>query len=48
VRRWHGSAGDVVLATIVFVVVARIRVGGAPMLLGVGLLSLAVADTGFA
>jgi len=42
-------AGDVVLATIVFVVVARIRVGGAPvLLLGAGLLSLAVADTGFA
>ena len=42
-------AGDVVLVTIVFVVVARIRVGGAPvLLLGAGLLSLAVADTGFA
>jgi diguanylate cyclase (GGDEF)-like protein len=42
-------AGDVVLATIVLVVVARIRVGGAPvLLLGAGLLSLAVADTGFA
>jgi hypothetical protein len=42
-------AGDVVLATIVFVVVARIRVGGAPvLLLGAGLLSLAVADTSFA
>jgi diguanylate cyclase (GGDEF)-like protein len=41
--------GDVVLATIVFVVVARIRVGGAPvLLLGAGLLSLAVADTSFA
>jgi diguanylate cyclase (GGDEF)-like protein len=41
--------GDVVLATVVFVVVARIRVGGAPvLLLGAGLLSLAVADTGFA
>jgi len=41
--------GDVVLVTIVFVVVARIRVGGAPvLLLGAGLLSLAVADTGFA
>jgi Diguanylate cyclase, GGDEF domain len=42
-------AGDVVLATIVFVVVARIRVGGAPvLLLGAGLLSLAVADSSFA
>jgi diguanylate cyclase len=42
-------AGDVALATIVFLVVARIRVGAAPMLLlGAGLLSLAVADTGFA
>jgi diguanylate cyclase (GGDEF)-like protein len=42
-------AGDVVLATIVFVVVARIRVGGAPvLLLGAGLLGLAVADTSFA
>jgi hypothetical protein len=42
-------AGDVVLVTIVFVVVARIRVGGAPvLLLGAGLLSLAVADTSFA
>jgi diguanylate cyclase (GGDEF)-like protein len=42
-------AGDVVLATVVFVVVARIRVGGAPVLvLGAGLLGLAVADTGFA
>jgi hypothetical protein len=42
-------AGDVVLVTIVFVVVARIRVGGAPvLLLGAGLLCLAVADTGFA
>jgi diguanylate cyclase (GGDEF)-like protein len=42
-------AGDVVLATIVFVVVARIRVGGVPvLLLGAGLLSLAVADTSFA
>jgi diguanylate cyclase len=42
-------AGDVVLATIVFVVVARVRVGGAPvLLLGAGLLALAVADTGFA
>jgi diguanylate cyclase (GGDEF)-like protein len=42
-------AGDVVLVTIVFVVVARIRVGGAPvLLLGAGLVSLAVADTGFA
>jgi hypothetical protein len=41
--------GDVVLATIVFVVVARSRVGGAPvLLLGAGLLSLAVADTSFA
>ena len=41
--------GDVVLVTIVFVVVARIRVGGAPvLLLAAGLLSLAVADTGFA
>ena len=41
--------GDVVLATIVFVVVGRIRVGGAPvLLLGAGLLSLAVADTSFA
>src|SRR5215216_802827 len=41
--------GDVVLATVVFVVVARIRVGGAPVLLpGAGLLGLAVADTGFA
>src|SRR5918994_1119870 len=41
--------GDVVLATIVFVVVARIRVGGAPvLLLGAGLLSLAVAETSFA
>jgi diguanylate cyclase (GGDEF)-like protein len=41
--------GDVVLATIVFVVVARIRVGGAPvLLLGAGLLSLAVADSSFA
>jgi hypothetical protein len=41
--------GDVVLATIVVVVVARIRVGGAPvLLLGAGLLSLTVADTGFA
>jgi hypothetical protein len=40
---------DVVLVTIVFVVVARIRVGGAPvLLLAAGLLSLAVADTGFA
>jgi hypothetical protein len=39
---------DVVLVTIVFVV-ARIRVGGAPvLLLAAGLLSLAVADTGFA
>jgi hypothetical protein len=39
----------VVLATIVFVVVARIRVGGVPvLLLGAGLLSLAVADTSFA
>jgi diguanylate cyclase len=42
-------AGDVVLATVVVVVVARIRVGGAPvLLLGAGLLGLAVADTGFA
>jgi hypothetical protein len=42
-------AGDVVLVTIVVVVMARIRVGGAPvLLLGAGLLSLAVADTGFA
>jgi hypothetical protein len=42
-------AGDVILATIVFVVVARIRVGGAPvLLLGAGLLSLAVADSSFA
>jgi hypothetical protein len=42
-------AGDVVLVTIVFVVVARIRVGGVPvLLLGAGLVSLAVADTGFA
>jgi len=42
-------AGDVVLATVVFVVVARIRVGGAPVLvLGAGPLGLAVADTGFA
>jgi hypothetical protein len=42
-------AGDVVLTTIVFVVVARIRVGGAPvLLLGAGLLSLAMADTSFA
>jgi len=42
-------AGDVVLATIVLVVVARIRVGGAPvLLLGAGLLSLAVADSSFA
>jgi diguanylate cyclase len=42
-------AGDVVLATIVFVVVARSRAGGAPvLLLGAGLLGLAVADTGFA
>jgi diguanylate cyclase len=42
-------AGDVVLATIVFVVVARIRVGGAPvLLLGAGLHSLAVADSSFA
>jgi diguanylate cyclase (GGDEF)-like protein len=42
-------AGDVVLATIVFVVVGRARAGGAPvLLLGAGLLSLAVADTGFA
>jgi diguanylate cyclase (GGDEF)-like protein len=41
--------GDVVLVTIVFVVVGRIRVGGAPvLLLAAGLLSLAVADTGFA
>ena len=41
--------GDVVLATIVFVVVGRIRVGGAPvLLLGAGLLSLAMADTSFA
>jgi hypothetical protein len=41
--------GDVVLVTVVFVVVARIRVGGAPvLLLGAGLVSLAVADTGFA
>ena len=41
--------GDVVLVTIVLVVVARIRVGGAPvLLLAAGLLSLAVADTGFA
>jgi len=41
--------GDVVLATIVFVVVARSRIGGAPvLLLGAGLLSLAVADTSFA
>ena len=41
--------GDVVLATIVFVVVARSRGGGAPvLLLGAGLLSLAVADTSFA
>ena len=41
--------GDVVLATIVFVVVARSRVAGAPvLLLGAGLLSLAVADTSFA
>jgi diguanylate cyclase len=41
--------GDVVLATIVFVVVGRTRVGGAPvLLLGAGLLSLAVADTSFA
>ena len=41
--------GDVVLATIVVVVVARTRVGGAPvLLLGAGLLSLAVADTSFA
>jgi len=39
----------VVLVTVVFVVVARIRVGGAPvLLLGAGLVSLAVADTGFA
>ena len=38
-----------VLVTIVFVVVARIRVGGAPvLLLGAALLGLAVADTGFA
>jgi diguanylate cyclase (GGDEF)-like protein len=42
-------AGDVILTTIVFVVVARVRVGGAPvLLLGAGLLSLAVADTSFA
>ena len=42
-------AGDVVLATIVFVVVASSRAGGAPvLLLGAGLLSLAVADTSFA
>ena len=42
-------AGDVVPATIVSVVVARIRVGGAPvLLLGAGLLSLAVGDTSFA
>jgi hypothetical protein len=41
--------GDVVLVTVVFVVVARIRVGGAPvLLLGAGLVSLAVADTSFA
>jgi diguanylate cyclase len=41
--------GDVVLVTVVFVVVARIRVGGAPVLpLGAGLVGLAVADTGFA
>jgi len=41
--------GAVVLATVVFVVVARIRVGGAPVLpLGAGLLGLAVADTGLA
>jgi hypothetical protein len=41
--------GDVILVTVVFVVVARIRVGGAPvLLLGAGLVSLAVADTGFA
>jgi diguanylate cyclase (GGDEF)-like protein len=41
--------GDVVLVTVVFVVVARIRVGGAPvLLLGAGLVGLAVADTGFA
>jgi hypothetical protein len=41
--------GDVVLATIVFMVVGRVRVGGAPvLLLGAGLLSLAVADTSFA
>jgi diguanylate cyclase (GGDEF)-like protein len=39
----------VVLVTVVFVVVARIRVGGAPvLLLGAGLVALAVADTGFA
>jgi diguanylate cyclase len=59
-RAGHGSVleqaivlaypvGDVVLATIVVVVVARIRVGGAPvLLLGAGLLGLAVADTSFA
>jgi diguanylate cyclase (GGDEF)-like protein len=41
--------GDVVLVTFVLVVVARIRVGGAPvLLLAAGLLSLAVADSGFA
>ena len=41
--------GDVVLVTVVFVVVARIRVGGAPvLLLAAGLVGLAVADTGFA
>jgi diguanylate cyclase (GGDEF)-like protein len=42
-------AGDVALATIVLVVATRTRAGGVPLLLlGTGLLGLAVADTGFA